>query len=62
MLACIFAFTVKAHNQKAIFEINQSDLTKATEELSEYLERDITMDNVEDIKQKVLNKSKWVSY
>lgn len=58
MLACIFAFCVETHNQKSIFEINQRDLSKATEELSEYLERDITKDNVDDIKQKVLNKSK----
>lgn len=58
MLMCIFAFCVKPNNQKAIFEINQSDLQSATEELSKYYEQDITQDNADNIIEKVKNKSK----
>lgn len=39
-----------------IFEDNQKDLESATEKLSEYLERDITSENLADIKQKVQDK------
>ena len=39
-----------------IFEDNQRDLESATEKLSEYLEREITQDNLLDIKQKVQDK------
>lgn len=35
---------------------NQRDLEQATEQLSEYLERDITSDMLVDIKQKVQDK------
>ena len=35
------------------FKDNQRDLESATEKLSEYLERDITSENLADIKQKV---------
>ena len=35
---------------------NQTDLETATEQLSEYLERDICAENLVDIKQKVLDK------
>ena len=35
---------------------NQKDLETATETLSEYLERDITSENLADIKQKVQDK------
>jgi len=37
---------------------NQKDLENATEQLSEYLERDITSDMLFDIKQKVQDKSR----
>ncbi len=43
-----------------IFEDNQKDLETATEKLSEYLERDITSENLVDIKQKVQDKYRWV--
>ena len=39
---------------------NQKDLENATEQLSEYLERDITSDMLFDIKQKVQDKSRCV--
>ena len=35
---------------------NQKDLETATEQLSEYLERDISAENLVDIKQKVQDK------
>ena len=35
---------------------NQRDLENATEQLSEYLERDISVENLADIKQKVQDK------
>lgn len=43
-----------------IFEDNQKDLESATEKLSEYLERDITSENLADIKQKVQDKYRFV--
>lgn len=42
------------------FQDNQKDLENATEQLSEYLERDITCDMLNDIKQKVQDKYRWV--
>lgn len=39
---------------------NQRDLESATEKLSEYLERDITSENLIDIKQKVQDKYRYV--
>lgn len=44
-----------------IFEDNQKDLESATETLSEYLERDITSENLADIKQKVQDKYRYVA-
>lgn len=61
MLMCIFAFCVQSdesNHQKTMFEINQGDLQSATEELSKYLEQDITQDNAEDMMVKLKNKSK----
>lgn len=40
---------------------NQKDLESATETLSEYLERDITSENLADIKQKVQDKYRFVN-
>ena len=40
---------------------NQRDLESATEHLSEYLERDISAENLVDIKQKVQDKYRWGS-
>ena len=39
-----------------LFQENQKDLETATETLSEYLERDISAENLVDIKQKVQDK------
>lgn len=60
MFTYIFAYYTKEHNQKQIFEINQSDLESATEELSRYLEQELNADNADDIKRNVMNKSKYI--
>lgn len=56
MYTYVFAYYLKKNNQSMIFEDNQKDLESATEKLSEYLERDITSENLNDIKQKVQDK------
>lgn len=40
-------------------QANQKDLEIATERLSEYLERDVTTDELSNIKQKVQDKAKY---
>ena len=40
----------------SVSQENQKDLERCTEVLSEYLERDITQENLVDIKQKVQDK------
>jgi len=59
MYTYVFAFYLKKNNQSIIFEDNQKDLENATEQLSEYLERDITSDMLVDIKQKVQDKYRY---
>jgi len=59
MYTYVFAFYLKRNNQSHIFEDNQKDLENATEQLSEYLEREITSDILVDIKQKVQDKSRY---
>lgn len=61
MYTYVFAYYVRKNNQSVIFEDNQKDLESATECLSEYLERDITSENLADIKQKVQDKYRWES-
>ncbi|KAL4700472.1 hypothetical protein H8959_014476 [Pygathrix nigripes] len=56
MYTYVFAFYLKKNNQSIIFENNQADLENATEVLSGYLERDISQDSLQDIKQKVQDK------
>ena len=56
MYTYAFAHYLKKNNQSAIFEDNQRDLETATEQLSEYLERDIDGKSLVDIKQKVQDK------
>lgn len=60
MCTYVFAYYLKKNNQSMIFEDNQKDLESATEKLSEYLERDITSENLADIKQKVQDKYRFV--
>lgn len=59
MCTYVFAYYLKKNNQSLIFEDNQKDLETATEKLSEYLERDITSENLADIKQKVQDKYRY---
>jgi ariadne-1 len=59
MYTYVFAWYLKKNNQSEIFEENQKDLESATETLSEYLERDITSENLEYIKQKVQDKYRY---
>lgn len=54
----IFAYYVKQHNQKVIFEVNQNDLEVATEALSQYMEQDLPKDGIENLKYNVIHKSK----
>jgi len=42
-----------------VLQANQKDLESATEQLSEYLERDISAENLADIKQKVQDKYRY---
>lgn len=47
-------------HDSVLFQDNQKDLENATEQLSEYLERDITSEILVDIKQKVQDKYRLV--
>ncbi|XP_014285126.1 E3 ubiquitin-protein ligase ariadne-1 isoform X1 [Halyomorpha halys] len=59
MYTYVFAYYLRKNNQSVLFEDNQKDLESATETLSEYLERDITSENLADIKQKVQDKYRY---
>lgn len=53
MYTYAFAFYLEKDNQSMIFEDNQKDLEMATEQLSEFLERDMENENLSTLKQKV---------
>ncbi|XP_030372697.1 potential E3 ubiquitin-protein ligase ariadne-1 [Scaptodrosophila lebanonensis] len=55
MYSYVFAYYLASNNQKIIFEDNQRDMEMATEKISECLEREITVRNLYEIKQKVLD-------
>ncbi|XP_032831577.1 E3 ubiquitin-protein ligase ARIH1 isoform X2 [Petromyzon marinus] len=59
MYTYVFAYYLKKNNQSIIFENNQADLENATEVLSGYLERDISQEALQDIKQKVQDKYRY---
>lgn len=59
MYTYVFAYYLMKNNQSVIFEHNQRDLENATEQLSEFLERDITQENLLSIKQKVQDKYRY---
>ncbi|KPJ19395.1 E3 ubiquitin-protein ligase arih1l [Papilio machaon] len=59
MYTYVFAYYLRKNNQSVIFEDNQRDLESATETFSEYLERDITSENLAYIKQKVQDKYRY---
>lgn len=54
MYTYVFAFYLQQNNMTKIFEDNQQDLELATEQLSEFLERDLEDENLVTLKQKVL--------
>jgi len=53
MYTYVFAYYQVKTNHSLILEDNQRDLERATEALSECLEREITSENIKDIKQRV---------
>lgn len=59
MYTYVFAYYLAKNNQSQIFQTNQSDLESSVESLSEYLERDITTENISDIKQRVQDKYRY---
>lgn len=59
MYTYVFAYYQAKTNQSIIFEDNQRDLENATETLSEYLERDITSENIKDMKRSVQDKYRY---
>ena len=59
MYTYAFAYYLVKNNKACIFEDNQKDLENATEKLSEYLEHDITNDNLTSIKQNVQDKYRY---
>ena len=56
----VFAIELYLYLSYSFYQDNQKDLESATETLSEYLERDITSENLADIKQKVQDKYRLV--
>jgi len=56
-----FAFYLQRDNNTAIFEDNQKDLEMAVEHLSELLESPIDPQTIPELKQKVLDKTVYVS-
>lgn len=59
MYSYAFAYCMKKNNHLHIFEDNQKDFENAIEQLSAYLERELTTDSIENIKTSVLDKSKY---
>ncbi|XP_017018316.1 E3 ubiquitin-protein ligase ariadne-1-like [Drosophila kikkawai] len=59
MYSYVFAFYLKNNNQKEIFEYNQKDLETATDRISECLQQEITVENLYDIKKKVIELSQY---
>ncbi|KAG8197870.1 hypothetical protein JTE90_024269 [Oedothorax gibbosus] len=59
MYTYVFAYFLAKSNESAIFEGNQSDLQSAVEGLSEFLERELLMENITKIKQIIQDKSRY---
>ena len=56
----VFAYYLYKNNHSEIFEANQRDLASSTETLSEYLEQEISTDNLDEVREKVQDKLRWV--
>lgn len=54
----VFAYFLQKNNHVEIFEDNQSDLESAVERLSGYLEQEITIENVVDLKKNIQDSFK----
>lgn len=54
----VFAYFLNKNNQVEIFEENQSDLERAVERLSGYLEQEITPENAVELKTKIQDSFK----
>lgn len=54
----VFAYFLKKNNQVEIFEENQSDVERAVERLSGYLEQEITTENAVELKTKIQDSFK----
>ena len=59
MFTYVFAYYNQRTSQLNIFEDNQRDLQKAVEQLSEYLEQDLDVEEDKDIRLKVLHSSNY---
>lgn len=61
MFTYVFAFYLTPTNSTIIFEQNQGDLERATEELSEYLERELPerIEDLGEIKRGVQDKARY---
>ncbi|CAH8666504.1 unnamed protein product [Schistosoma margrebowiei] len=59
MYTYAFAYFLKKNNHSLIFESNQSDLEQSTEQLSEYLDRDLSNINLNELKQKMQDKARY---
>ncbi|CAO4375162.1 unnamed protein product [Caenorhabditis nigoni] len=60
MYSYIFAYYLEPNFNSEIFEGNQQDLQSATEQLSEILERKLEDDDLETLKQRVMEKYQYV--
>ncbi|KAI3387837.1 hypothetical protein SNEBB_001607 [Seison nebaliae] len=59
MYTYVFAFYLDKNNESQIFEDNQKDVEIVTEQLSGYLERELTEEDLGNIKQKVQDKYRY---
>ncbi|XP_033215789.1 potential E3 ubiquitin-protein ligase ariadne-1-like [Belonocnema kinseyi] len=57
MYSCVLSYYLLENNKSLIFNNNQQELESQTELLSEYLERDVTRENVANVKQEIEKKS-----
>ncbi|PIC36174.1 hypothetical protein B9Z55_015267 [Caenorhabditis nigoni] len=60
MYSYIFAYYLEPNFNSEIFEGNQQDLQSATEQLSEILERKLEDDDLDSLKQRVMEKYQYV--
>lgn len=62
MLTYIFAYFLVKDNNQLIFEGNQKDMEMATEQLSGFLENDMENEDLNTLRQKVLDKCRYVEH